>query len=310
MHIVTASDRNYLPGVLVLIASAARHNPGARFSVLAVDWTADDLDRLVALARHLDVQITALPLGKEAFGTLRTGRKHLTIAAFSRLLIPDLMPDEDRVLYMDCDMVVTGGLREVWDANLDGYLLGAVACPSPGAEALHLLNLRAGDYINSGFLLMNLALWRAEDVAKQCLATLTKTPEKVLTCDEVAINHFCAGRILYLPCIYNIYATQFIHDTQLCPPEDIRVLHFTVGKKPWLRPNAFSPVWYFEAERIAEATGISATPPRHGPRDWLRLANQQRKLWQARLSAGRSRQRYLRQNAPFMDWIDRYTARM
>ncbi len=307
MQIVTASDRNYIPGVLVLIASAARHNPQAEFSVLAVDWEAADFERLAALARHLGITITPLPLRQSDFGTLRTARAHLTVAAFARLLIPGLMPEAERVLYMDCDMVVTGSLAPAWDADLGDALVAAVSCPSPAPEALELLRCAEGSYVNSGFLLMNLAQWRAEKIAEHCLDALTKAPETVLGRDEVAINRFCAGRIRYLPGRFNIYATQFLHQTQLCPPAQIRVLHFTVTKKPWIRESTFSPVWYAEAAPVIAATGLPMVPERGGLLERLKRLNQRRKLWQARYAFGQGRRRYLRQHLPYKAWSENYS---
>ncbi|MGY6550197.1 MAG: glycosyltransferase family 8 protein [Roseinatronobacter sp.] len=306
MHIVTASDRNYIPGVLVLIASAARHNPGARFTVLAVDWQEADFTRLAALAQHLDVPITPLPLGSDRLDGLSVTRRHLTTTTYARLLLPELLPDAARVLYMDCDMVVTGSLDGAWTCDLGDHLVAAVPCPGPNPDVLRLLGLQTGAYVNGGFLLLNLALWRAEKIAETCLDALIRTPEKFPTQDEAALNHFCAGRILYLPAIYNIYATQFLYPEQLCPPEEIRVLHFIVGKKPWVRKSTFSPVWYAEAARVAPVTGLPAIPLKGGLRDWLRHANQDRKIWQARLSPGAGRARYLRQYQPYRKWVESF----
>ncbi len=308
MHIVTASDKNYILGVLVLIASAARHNPAARFTVLAVDWGNADLDRLAILATRLNTVIQAIPLTSETFASLDTGRKHHTTAMYARLLIPDLLPDQDRVLYMDSDMVVTGPLDRAWTVNLHGYHAAAVRCPHPYPKTLRTLGLARENYVNSGFLVMNLQSWRAEDIAATCLSALAETPEKFPSQDEAAINYFCVGRILYLPCVYNIYATDFIHENQLCQPQDIRVLHFMMGKKPWVRESAFSPVWYHEAARIAPITRLASGPPAQTFRHWLRRANQHRKIWQARFSIGGPRKRYLRQHVPFMTWVAEITA--
>lgn len=308
MHVVTASDKNYVPGVMVLISSAARHNPGARFTVLAVDWCTADLDRLAVLAAHLNTAIKAIPLSSETFSSLDPGRKHHTSAMYARLLIPELLPDQDRVIYMDSDMVVTGSLEHAWTVDLEGYLAAAVRCPHPYPMTLRSLGLTRENYVNSGFLVMNLRSWRTEGIATTCLSALAENPERFPSQDEAAINHFCAGRICFLPCVYNIYATDFIHEDQSCQPESIRVLHFMMGKKPWVRDSAFSPVWYHEAARIGSVTGVRSEPPRPDLRHWLRRLNQRRKIWQARFSIGRQRTRYLRQHVPFMAWVAQFAS--
>lgn len=309
MHVVTASDKNYVPGVLVLISSAARHNPDARFTVLAVDWCAADLEMLAVLAAHLNTKITAIPLSSGTFSSLDPGRKHHTSAMYARLLIPELLPDHDKVIYMDSDMVVTGSLEPAWTIDLGAYHAAAVRCPHPHPKTLQSLGLPRDAYVNSGFLVMNLRSWRDEGIAATCLAALAENPERFPSQDEAAINYFCAGRIYFLPCIYNIYATEFIHENQLCKPEDIRVLHFIMGKKPWVRDSAFSPVWYHEAARIASIIGVRSEPPPTDLRHWLRRLNQRRKIWQARFIIGRQRRRYLRQHVPFMAWVAQFSTR-
>ena len=53
VHIVTASDENYVVGVMVLIASVARHNPQARFTVLTTEWSPASHAKLQQLRQRL-----------------------------------------------------------------------------------------------------------------------------------------------------------------------------------------------------------------------------------------------------------------
>ena len=43
--------------------------------------------------------------------------------------IPKLLPDLDRVLFLDCDTIVTQNIDELWDISLDGYYLAGVGEP-------------------------------------------------------------------------------------------------------------------------------------------------------------------------------------
>ena len=46
------------------------------------------------------------------------GGKGLT--AFSRLFISELLPDVERVVYLDCDTLVRGSLKELFTMDLHG----------------------------------------------------------------------------------------------------------------------------------------------------------------------------------------------
>ena len=46
--------------------------------------------------------------------------KHLTPIAIARVVIPEILPDVDRVIYLDGDTMVTGDLSELYDFD-DSY---------------------------------------------------------------------------------------------------------------------------------------------------------------------------------------------
>jgi UDP-glucose/galactose:(glucosyl)LPS alpha-1,2-glucosyl/galactosyltransferase len=75
-----------------------------------------------------------------------------------RVLLPELVPEADRLLYLDVDTIVTDSLTPLWRLDTGGALVGAVTNVlldkhrhRPGA-----LGLEAEAYFNSGVLLMNL----------------------------------------------------------------------------------------------------------------------------------------------------------
>ena len=54
-------------------------------------------------------------------------RDHISIASYYRLKLPDLLPGElSRILYLDCDMIVTGKLRPLWETDISGMAVAAV----------------------------------------------------------------------------------------------------------------------------------------------------------------------------------------
>ena len=71
LHLVTGADDNYAPGVLVLIASAAWHNPGARFTVLDMGISAANRDRIDGLGRALGVAVTRIAIDAVSYTHLR-----------------------------------------------------------------------------------------------------------------------------------------------------------------------------------------------------------------------------------------------
>ena len=205
LHIVTGADDNYAPGVLVLIASAAWHNPGARFTVLDMGISDANRGRIDALGAALGLRVARIVIDETRLAALPVVRAHLTRSTFLRLLIPDLMPAEHRVVYMDCDMAVTGSLQPLAALDLGNHPVAAVPDPSPDARELAATGTGLGGYVNAGLLVMNLPVWRREDVAGQCIALLSDPARPLRAEDQSAVNIACRDRILPLPAEFNVF---------------------------------------------------------------------------------------------------------
>jgi lipopolysaccharide biosynthesis glycosyltransferase len=106
-------------------------------------------------------------------------------ANFYRVLIPDLFPEMDRAIYLDCDIVVVGDLGDLWDVDLGDKLLGVVymepefvpvGCYDAQKKTLSMpLDKR---YFNNGVLLMNVQALRAWHFLERILQFLQIKPVK------------------------------------------------------------------------------------------------------------------------------------
>lgn len=252
MLIVTGSDDNYVPGVMVLIASAAFHNPGARFVVLDMGIRPDNRDRIDALARRIDADIRRIEIPDDTFQDIPVTREHLTRSTYLRLLIPSLFPEEPRAIYMDCDMVVLDSLADLDNLPLNEAIVAAVPCPSPDMKDVVATGHRLGTYVNAGLLVMNLPIWRAEKVVEQCLQLLSNPDNPLLNEDQSAINIIARDRILLLPERYNVYSDPTAYKRVEDLPARPVVVHYVVGNKPWKRSTTMGQLWTTHADRIAD----------------------------------------------------------
>src|SRR5262245_22172843 len=125
--------------------------------------------------------------------------KTLTVAAYARLLIPDLFPTSvEKVLYLDADCVVVGDLLALWHFDMGSAAIAAVHDPVGATmEREGGINLDEKTFVNSGVMLMNLMVWRREGLAATAIAFAKKHSPRSL--DQPGINFACAGKIAYLP---------------------------------------------------------------------------------------------------------------
>jgi lipopolysaccharide biosynthesis glycosyltransferase len=112
-----------------------------------------------------------------------------------RIYLPELLPDVDKILYLDADTIAVDSLGELWATDLTGnYVAGVTNLFEPWnqgyPEALGLPDQKA--YFNSGVLLMNLDLMRRDDTTSALRDYALSAPRNLIAWgDQDALNVVC-----------------------------------------------------------------------------------------------------------------------
>lgn len=209
--LVCACDGRIAQHVPVVIRSARAHSSvPVRAYLAAVDMSEAE-KRYVSEALDGDITIVDLELDER----LATGRRHITPAAYARLYLPDALPEIERILYLDVDMVVMHDLAHLWRYSLDGKLLGIVGEP--------------GD-ANSGMLLIDAKRWRDEGWTARCEAFLQQHDYRLRDSDQDVLNTLCADEMRAVPWYWNASA---VLPRRYVTFAEKGVIHFLGGIKPW-----------------------------------------------------------------------------
>lgn len=172
---------------------------------------------------------------------------------FYRLLIPEIFPDMNKGIYMDCDMICVGDLGKAWDMDITGKYLGVVQDFCKHTELKQTLGIPPGNfYFNSGFLLMNLAMLREFRYTEKSIQFLRE--HSILNFpDQDCLNVLFPdqSKILELGNRFNSVQKGM---------GDPIVIHFTL-RKPWKLPKNFIRFfpfrfreWYIEYYRYLALT--------------------------------------------------------
>ncbi len=199
----------------------------------------------------------------------------ISAGTYLRLALPELLPEIDRILYMDADILVRGSLRALWETPMEGKVLaavkGAVNLPdkwewNSGRDYWHLLNGQQGKYINAGVTLLNLSEIRRRDL-KKTWDELAR--QKLYYQDQDILNITCKGAIAYLPLKYNRLAYmskeeyhRFVEEG-ICTQEEFAeamenpvILHYA-GDKPWKRYDTnLGSLWWAYVNSKPDLTGM------------------------------------------------------
>lgn len=160
------------------------------------DLTDGDADELQGMVERSGGELRLHEVADERLDGLppidRFGR-----VVWMRVLLPDLLPELSRILYLDADTLVTGPLDELWGTELRDAPLAAVPNVVEPALRPHVADLGIADpttFFNSGVLLFNLAVMRAERSFEAVVEAVDRHRDRLFWPDQDALNVAFAGR--------------------------------------------------------------------------------------------------------------------
>ena len=209
MHICFASDNNYVPYMGIAVLSILQHAQADEYFhsyILDNKISLNKKQTIEQLLKGHNAQISWLPIDEIFFQGCKTQRKNWTFSIFSRYLIPQLI-NQDKVLYLDCDVMVRSSLWPLWETDLTDYYLAGV----PDYNVIYRgrlkerfgKELKAEEYVNSGVLLINNKKWRQEKLLRQLLEYSVRNADNLLWPDQDAINFICRRAKKILPSCWN-----------------------------------------------------------------------------------------------------------
>ena len=115
---------------------------------------------------------------------------NLSSIVYLRLQIPTLLQNLDKVLFLDCDLIVNGSLKTLYDTDISTFLVGAIKDYGiPQFAPKHLEKLGLQTYFNAGVLLMNLTKFR-EELIEEKTGITTMTAEDPMTAVAIGTGKY------------------------------------------------------------------------------------------------------------------------
>lgn len=146
---------------------------------------------------------------------------YYTQFTFYRLLIPSLMSEYEKVLYLDSDMVIHHDIAELYDTDMGDSWIAAtldttVICwqkmddTSPMHQYLDSLDLlQAGSYFQGGVSLYNIPALSRQFTTEYLLQKASE--RSYLTCDQDLMNICCKGHIKFVSQQWNMVVMKDVH---------------------------------------------------------------------------------------------------
>ena len=262
MHIVFCLDNNYVPYCATTIASVIANNQKEEITFhLFVDGITDvNRKKLQEWVCGIERKcIKFYELSEDDFKDFPVGDAYINLTTYFRLVIQDKLPAIEKVIYLDCDTIVNGSLKELWNTEMGNCAVAGVR--DRVNDSIRLYNrLRYpmhNGYVNAGVLLINLKKWRVFHVFDKAKEIAKAMPKALKNHDQDIINILFHDNKLMLPFRYNLleyylYVEEWLYLDHKYYPEIIEacknptIIHFCMPQKPWHYEciNPFKELYY------------------------------------------------------------------
>lgn len=209
LNITINTDNNYIQHCMAMLCSLFQNNKHRiDLHVLTHDLSEKNRGYIEQLTIRYNNNVYFYQVDESLLdGVQFRKNRPLTKAAYYRLLLSSILSDKiDKVLYLDCDMIVLGDISYIFNVEIDNYALAATRDDGFPYTDKHRrqLHLQVSDAtFCSGIMLVNLKYWRDNKVEPILLDYAKKFREEVYLHDQDVLNYAFKGKWFVLPPKWN-----------------------------------------------------------------------------------------------------------
>ncbi len=250
-----ATDANYAPFLAVSLNSLLKNASKDYFYKIYVLTTALDesLQKRIrkVLTENSSIEFISLKNELDKIQDLFHLRDYYSKETYYRFFIPDLFPDYDKVLYLDCDIIVLDDISKLYNTDISDYYAAAALEEVMQTEkvfgdyTVKCLGVPTETYFNAGVLLINNKRFLKFKIAEK-FVELSKQYTFRVTQDEDYLNVLLKGKVKLVDLGWNktAYKNPDFDDG------DLKLIHYKINWKPWHYDNVLYQeyFWKYAAE--------------------------------------------------------------
>lgn len=210
LHILCATDDNFAQHCGVMICSVCHNHKENNlcFHIIENNLNEDSRSKIRKIINAFHQEVIYHSIDPAYFSDFKLGHNNYSSpSVYYRLFVTKLITDTsiDKILYLDCDIVVLKDIVSLFKIDMSDYTIAAVRDidhPIYEDQAFQISFSYSDKYFNSGVLLINLSNWRKNNIEEQLKEFCTK--ERNVYCpDQDALNKVFRGKWLELPPYWN-----------------------------------------------------------------------------------------------------------
>lgn len=268
--IVFSSDNNYSSYLAVAIKSLAENTSTEyNYDIFVLDedistYNKTLIEAMIVQYNNISLRfIKVSPYIKDVPREIFYCHGHFSISTYYRFFIARIFKNFQKVIYLDCDLVILDDIAKLFKIDIEDYVLAAALdvevtraiynderyCPQRLCYYKNTLGMKDPyNYFQAGVLLLNINQMIDMNFEKICIDQLIKikTPEYV---DQDILNSLLEGKIKYFDISWNLewHLPLFHKNIVTILPNDIldeyqaaynepKIIHYCSSYKPWKDP--------------------------------------------------------------------------
>lgn len=194
-HVVYATDDKFAEVLGVSLVSLYHNSQDMNDIIVYIldsGISDENKQKLVSVSRQYDrtepVFIPATDICTKLGMNVSVDRGSLS--QYARLFVSsDLPSDLNRVIYLDCDILIEKSIRELWNLDLQGKTIAALM-DAFSKQYRKNIGLKKNDIMfNSGVMVIDLNRWKENNIESQLLEFIVQKKGRIQQGDQGALNH-------------------------------------------------------------------------------------------------------------------------
>jgi lipopolysaccharide biosynthesis glycosyltransferase len=248
LHLGCAVEGDYVPHSAAMLHSLIGQSGSleVRVHYLHGPELPEDARRLGEMVEAMGAQISFVAVPDELVAGVPT-EGFTRKATWYRTLVPELLPDVERILFLDADLLALQPLAPLWETDISDHYVAAVTNVFQADWLFRPaeLGIDPRAYFNAGVLLMNLDLMRRDGCSVAMREYALTQSGNVMLRDQDVLNVVLGGRrlplhprwncmnaMLFFPWSVYVFGAEAVEEAREHPA--IRHFEGPSINKPWI----------------------------------------------------------------------------
>ncbi len=205
--IAMAADNNYTYPTIVSFTSLmmnAKNNTHYDVHIMIPgDFSEENKQKLLSLQEKFNNRCKINLIDMQDRYKNAYDKGHITTPTYYRLSLSSLLPDLNKLIWLDGDTLIFEDLEQMLNIDMDNFYYKGFL--DNNVDGLEEFGIKDDHYICAGVLLVNLEKLRQDDVEPKFEKFISENNDRLQQHDQTVINAVCYKNIGVLPAKYGVF---------------------------------------------------------------------------------------------------------